>query len=393
MNTYDKRELFKRFLAGKCREDEAAWLLEQFSENELMETWNEYIDEQFQEVSLEEEVLPVYRKISARELERIEARVFPQEKINSSRPLYLRWTATAAIVMIIGYFSFLHIRTTQDTDQLDESIIVLQDSMVFTESNIAMTLPDGSQVELSDAQEHLDLYVAETDSNGIAQYRIKDREDDLPYIQQIAVPSQKVAAIVLSDGSKVWINSNSKLKYDANFVGPEREVFLEGEAYFEVAHDSEKPFVVVSKGQKIKVLGTRFNVNSYLSNCTTTSLMAGAIMISTEQMDRKLAAGEVCQVNVQGRISLLPRSAAAADGWRKNDFVFNDSKLSDIASALSQWYGINIYVDKHIADSSFSGVISRTKTLADVLDILKRTKQIRFQYHIQHNERSVRLMK
>lgn len=393
MNTYDKRELFKRFLAGQCHKDEAAWLIEQFSEKEFNEAWNECIEEHFQEVDLNEEVLPAYHKISAREYERIEAHVFPPEKTKNPRALYFRWVAVAAVVAIIGYFGFLQFRATQDSDHLEESLIAQQDSMVFTEGSISMTLPDGWQVELSDAQQHADLYAAEKDSSGIAQYRIKERQDKLPYIQQIAVPSRKIAAIVLSDGSKVWLNANSKLKYDANFVGPEREVFLEGEAYFEVAHDSHKPFIVVSRGQKIKVLGTRFNVNSYLSNRTTTSLISGAIMISTERMDRKLAAGEVCQIDESGMISLLPITANAADSWRKNDFTFKGSKLSDIAYTLSQWYGIHIYVDKHIADSTFSGVISRTKTLEEMMDILKRTKQIKFQYQIQNNERSVRLMK
>jgi len=183
-------------------------------------------------VDLDEEVLPAYHKISAREYERIEAHVFPPEKTKNPRALYFRWVAVAAVVAIIGYFGFLQFRATQDSDHLEESLIAQQDSVVFTEGSISMTLPDGSQVELSDAQQHADLYAAEKDSSGIAQYRIKERQDKLPYIQQIAVPSRKIAAIVLSDGSKVWLNANSKLKYDANFVGQEREVFLEGEAYF-----------------------------------------------------------------------------------------------------------------------------------------------------------------
>nr|WP_162988785.1 FecR family protein [Pedobacter schmidteae] len=188
-----------------------------------------------------------------------------------------------------------------------------------------------------------------------------------------------VVPITLSDGTKVWLNSASSLKYPVTFSKRDRKVELSGEAYFEVAHNKTKPFKVVTNNnsldQEIKVLGTHFNVNSYTDESTTkTTLLEGSIKISNGNhflADVLLAPGQQSVLQSNG-LNVYAADIEEAVAWKNGYFQFNESDLSTIMRQLSRWYNIDVVFEgnKHPAEV-FHFKASKNISLTKMLEMLE----------------------
>ena len=200
---------------------------------------------------------------------------------------------------------------------------------------------------------------------------------------EIVVPKGQTSEIVCEDGTRVWINSGSKLRLPASKNPASREVFLEGEAYFEVAKNPERPFVVHTTALDIKVLGTSFNIQAYsdLPNLETTLVEGGVEILNKSQVKlAELKKGELLSFSKVGKTGKIEKvDTAPFYAWRDGKLVFKDKPLGEIAVQLERWYNVNIaFADESIRDFRFSGTILRNKPFDQVLQAIKLTAPIRY---------------
>ena len=220
-------------------------------------------------------------------------------------------------------------------------------------------------------------------AGGKLTYAKKEKAAELVY-NELEVPVAGECSLVLDDGTQVWVNADSRLKYPVQFVGEERKVFLEGEAYFIVAKDS-LPFVVSTSRGDIRVLGTTFNVKSYDEEIAMqATLVEGKVLVAQGQKEMELAPGEQGTVTDAG---IMAKRAVDVDefvGWRKGIYVFKKQPLEDIMRDLSRWYGVSVFFQNEgLKQVSFTGNLKRYDNINEFLDVLQRTGDVK--YRINNN--------
>lgn len=220
-------------------------------------------------------------------------------------------------------------------------------------------------------------------AGGKLTYAKKEKVAELVY-NELEVPVAGECSLVLDDGTQVWVNADSRLKYPVQFVGKERKVFLEGEAYFIVAKDS-LPFVVSTSRGDVRVLGTTFNVKSYDEEVAMqATLVEGKVLVAQGQKEMELAPGEQGTVTDAG---IMAKQAVDVDefvGWRKGIYVFKKQPLEDIMRDLSRWYGVSVFFQNEgLKQVSFTGNLKRYDNINEFLDVLQRTGDVK--YRINNN--------
>lgn len=200
---------------------------------------------------------------------------------------------------------------------------------------------------------------------------------------EIVVPKGQTSEFMFEDGTRVWINSGSSLRLPASQNPASREVFLEGEAYFEVEKNPERPFIVHTSALDIKVLGTSFNIQAYsdLPNLETT-LVEGRVEILNKNQVKlaELKKGEVLNFSKSTKSGKIEHvDTAPYYAWRDGKLVFKDKPLGEIALQLERWYNVEIaFADDAIRNFRFSGTILRNKPFDQVLQAIKLTAPIRY---------------
>lgn len=195
----------------------------------------------------------------------------------------------------------------------------------------------------------------------------------------LITPAGGQYGLTLSDGTKIWLNAASSLRYPEAFGGAERVVELTGEAYLEVAHNSAQPFLVRSAGQEVRVLGTRFNVRAYGDeDLTATTLVEGSIQLTNASGKKLLTPGQQGAVTRTGSITVRPADAEAALAWRNGKFMFRNAAIADVMKELGRWYGARV-VYAGTVGTHFNGEISRNLAASKVLSLLEKTGGVHFQ--------------
>lgn len=227
----------------------------------------------------------------------------------------------------------------------------------------------------------------------------KTAHNDQPVFNTLIVPYGKRSEIVLSDGSKVWLNSGSKLIFPAQFSKDEREVYLQGEAIFEVAHRSNQPFKVKSEHHEIEVLGTVFNVSNYSDDAAIfTVLQSGSIQINV--MEDKLFKAEKSIKITPGTLATFDKNDRAIQtqsvatepyfSWREGVFIFKNDSLKSIMKKISRYYNVEIIInDEHLANATFSGHLDVKENIENVMQTIKATEASEFEYHLTQNNQLI----
>ena len=190
------------------------------------------------------------------------------------------------------------------------------------------------------------------------------------------------AELVLSDGTRVHANAESRLTYPVSFTGNKREVYLTGEALFEVAKDTLHPFIVHTPYGIVEVVGTRFNVNTYEKNQTTVTLEEGAVKVYCEEKkgteQKSLSPGE--QAVIQSKtINTQTVQVQEYTSWANGIYEYTDTSLETIVQQLSRWYNVNItFTDPQLRERKFAGVIFRDQPLQKAVDILSKVSNVHF---------------
>jgi transmembrane sensor len=192
-------------------------------------------------------------------------------------------------------------------------------------------------------------------------------------MNMLATPRGGQYQLVLPDGTKVWLNAASSLKYPAAFTGDERRVELTGEAYFEVSKDPSKPFYVKTASQTVAVLGTHFNINSYADETATkTTLLEGSVKVTGNNgQSVKIKPGEQA-VNIASAISIKENvDTDEAVAWKNGKFMFRNTDLQTIMRQLSRWYDVDVEYQGTMAQKHYMGRISRNVPVSQIFEILK----------------------
>jgi transmembrane sensor len=208
---------------------------------------------------------------------------------------------------------------------------------------------------------------------------LKNKSSEVVY-NTISTPRGGQYQLMLADGSKVWLNAASSLRFPASFVGKERKVELLGEAYFEVAKNAKMPFKVKVNGMEVEVLGTHFNINSYENESTIrTTLLEGSVKINKNNSSSLLKPGQQAQMNKAGEIKIInDADVEEAIAWKEGKFQFDRADIHDIMRQLTRWYDVDVEY-KGTVSSHFGGTISRDVNLSQVLNMLHLTGEVKFQ--------------
>lgn len=203
-------------------------------------------------------------------------------------------------------------------------------------------------------------------------------KEDIEY-QTITTPRGKDFHLTLSDGTKVWINTESSLKFPSAFSGNERKVMLKGEAYFDVAHNDNCPFIVCTEGIDTKVLGTKFNVCSYSKEQRNITLVEGKVEVSNTLSKETtiLKPGQNISFDNEEKPHIKEVNTAVYTAWTEGLFYFEDKPLKDIMSTLGRWYNVNIFFEnENLYDIKFNFWASRNSSIEEAISLMNNLGKV-----------------
>lgn len=201
-------------------------------------------------------------------------------------------------------------------------------------------------------------------------------------LASISSPRGQITSLTLFDGTTVWLNSETTIRYSSDFNKKEREVFVEGEAYFEVNHNDKLPFIVDVGASKIKVYGTIFNVKAYpVDDYVETVLIEGKVEFITKDNSVFLKPNEkITFLTEKGILQKEHADIEKTSAWKNGKYYYNSEKLSSIIQQLQRWYDIEfIFNENDLSDFTFTGVVNREKSIEYNLKIIELTNKIKFE--------------
>ncbi|MVT43076.1 DUF4974 domain-containing protein [Chitinophaga oryziterrae] len=347
------RYLLRQYMDGRCSKEE---LTELYASLEH-ETVADLLDEEFRQTRAG----PVAEEVDWDHMFNRIVKKKPAKQVNIRR--YAAAAAAMLLLVIAGGFY----RHTHKSDP------VRQDIMPGSNKAI-LTLADGSTITLDSAGNRLIQQgrTAIQQQGGKLQYNARNSDGSVSY-NTLSTPRGGQFRITLPDGTEVWLNAASSLKYPVAFTGKQREVTLTGEAYFEVVHNENMPFSVHAAGMNIKDVGTRFNIMAYTDEAAIkTTLIEGAVNISDGKNDHLLKPG-------QQAVGMDIREADAdeAIAWKNGEFSFHHTSIYEIMRQLSRWYDVDINY-KDSLNIYLSGNITKNVSVSEVFKMLELAGDVTF---------------
>ena len=301
---------------------------------------------------------------------------------------YLAAAASLAIFMAIGLYFYTNNDQTYAAPASVKKAVKQNAIDIQPGTNKAiLTLSNGKKIILDDSQNEVVIndggIKVHKNAKGIIEYTLNrlGKEHSLTGKSEVQTGYNTIQTpiggkfqLTLADGSKVWLNSASSLRFPVYFSGDNRAVELKGEAYFEVAKSQNKKFTVRSGNQTVEVLGTHFNINAYSDEpVITTTLIEGAIRVVelNTQKFQILKPGE--QSKVDNGIHIQRKDAQADIAWKDGYFYFENSSIETVMRQLGRWYGITARYESNLPQHHFEGAISTNLTLLEVLEILQKS--------------------
>lgn len=305
-------------------------------------------------------------------LERVKNRIYEEKK-----PIikWSYWTAAAVLIGVI--FLGSHLFNRKPILSVPQTVVA--NDLAPGGKHAVLTLGDGSNILLDTlktgkftvsgnmelTKDSINLSYAKTEKAG---------KSELVY-NTLRTPAGGEFQVILSDGTKVWLNALSSLRYPESFSDSVRKVELTGEGYFEVAKDAAHPFIVTTQKNEVRVLGTHFNVNAYPDNKeTVVTLAEGSVRLNHS---KTLKPGEEGTINQKGEIQTGTADLETALAWKDGQFVFKMTPLSDVMKQTANWYDASIIYQNNITEH-FNARIPRDVPVSKLLHLLEATDQVHF---------------
>lgn len=300
-----------------------------------------------------------------------------------------KWAVAAAAILCISTAAyFLWDQGTAKPIAASPAKKPLQKDDIAPGGNKAiLTLADGSTITLDSAangqltqQDNISITKTE---DGKLTYQIDGKtitEDDEAFYNTISTPRGGQYQVTLSDGSKVWLNAASSIRFPVRFMGTERKVTITGEAYFEVEKDAARPFRVNAAGSEVEVLGTAFDVNAYDDeNSIKTTLVHGSVKIKAAASGNTAFLTPGQQSGIAGGKIDVRNDADIEEvlAWKNGRFQFNHTDIRSILRQISRWYDVDVEYAANV-DMSFSGQLTKDEYVSKVFDMLALTGEVKF---------------
>lgn len=315
--------------------------------------------------------------------ENIESRLVDSRLISKSSSKFITAVAASVTLLIISTLFFLNLKQNK-APLISEAVVEPG------KSKATLILDDGESYELSQ-NNNFNFFSGVTQilNKGSKISYIKDKLNNKASLSEeiyhtLEIPRGGEYFIELSDGTKIWINSDSKLKYPVEFIGQIRNIELIGEAYFEVAHNSEKPFVVISGNQRVEVLGTSFNISSYeQDDFILTTLVEGQVKVenSLNELNNTYLKPNQQSILDKKTGSIKSKNVKVEEyvAWQSGWFRFNDKPISQIMVTLARWYDLEVlFENENISKKHFSGGFKRYDSFDQARNIIEQTGEINF---------------
>lgn len=296
--------------------------------------------------------------------------------------LFKRLGYAAILLLPLTFAALLWLGRTEQT----RSIVPLPSPTIRPGSSYAiLTLPGGTTIQLDST----------TRQSQVFQAGIISLKDTLEYqgttitngeYHTLSIPRGGEYVLKLSDGTKVWLNAETELRYPVNFDSTQRRVFLKGEAYFEVAKNESSPFIIITDEQTTTVLGTSFNLRAYPEeNQIQTTLERGSVKITTPRHSIILKPGEQSRTHpITQQIEIMAVNTQIHTAWHIGKFIFIDQCLEDILNTLSRWYNMDVlYTQPDLKKLQFTGELKKYEDIQDFLEKIEHLEKVRFQIQNQ----------
>jgi transmembrane sensor len=377
--------LFQKYLNKQCNPQQLEIVLRIIEEGQHQAEWDAALSQDAIEVMNAEDVnLPIGNELALNLNERILYTINNSPAVIqlSNRKRILRRIAIAASVLLCSAIG-LYIYEINHTKQTHQPTTYTND-ILPGKQGATLTLANGKKIILSDAvngelAKEAGVVISKTD-DGQLVYDIIDNGVESSRINTLSTSNGETYKVRLPDHSEVWLNAASTLKFPASFSSSKiRKVELIGEGYFEIAKDKSKPFIVKTAQQEVEVLGTHFNINSYLEEASVkTTLIEGRIKISGKSSSRILRPGQQSTFSGKGDILLTDADVDAAIAWKNNQFMFDSENIQVIMRMIARWYNVDIEYVGEISDEKFGGGVSRFDDVSKVLKSLESTNKVHF---------------
>lgn len=215
-------------------------------------------------------------------------------------------------------------------------------------------------------------------ANGQIKYQAPRESQGEVMFNTLTTKRKEQYKVILADGTNVWLNAESSIKYPTAFTGHDREVAITGEAYFEVAHDERKPFKVKAQNETVEVLGTHFNVNTYANEPSVkTTLLQGSVKVAAFSSFKIIKPGQEAVLN-NDQLVVSDANTEVAVAWKNGYFLFNRENIGSIMRKLSRWYDIDVEFDVPVSKEEYSGRISRSRNISEILKVFEYSGSIHF---------------
>ena len=286
------------------------------------------------------------------------------------------WKVAAAILLLTGTTTVFYLSRHPEPVTYNDDIFVT--AIKPGERKAYLIKHDGEEIELKSERKIIPERGAniQVDSSGL-NYAVSGTAGlQEEYYNTLVVPRGGEYNLTLSDGTKVWVNADSELRYPVQFTGDTREVTVIGEAYFDVQKQADKPFIVKTELGNITVLGTQFNISSYPEKeRLITTLVTGKISCSLpDGKNIILSPDQQLSVNKDGTTALKEVDTHYFTCWKDGIFQFENAKLEDIMDQLARWYDIHVfYTSENVKHLHFSGDLSRFKNIDTFIEMFEKS--------------------
>lgn len=293
------------------------------------------------------------------------------------------YVSAACFLFVLGLFLFMK---QSSEPSLEDFVRTIPDSTLKNFDQVTLVL-DGEKINV-DSENSSIKYSSSGNNIQIGNGKVVNQQierNSKTVFNTMIVPYGKRGNLILSDGTKVWVNSGSKLIYPAVFNGDKRQVYLQGEAIFNVAHNKNKPFKVFSDNQEIVVLGTVFNVSAYADDAVSyTVLKTGSVRIKYHKNNKflKIEPGDMASYNAKTEeLNSIQVDPDDYFSWREGFLTLNNNSLRDIATKLSRYYNVEIkFVHDFPENPTFSGRLDLKNEVDSVLETINKTTPIKYQW-------------
>ncbi|RAJ87293.1 FecR protein [Chitinophaga dinghuensis] len=299
-------------------------------------------------------------------------------------PLWMKRAAIAASVAILLGAGFRFMPRPKFPMYAKTTVSHPASTILPGTNKAVLLLDDGSSVALDDSIQP-SINGAAVQGKSLVYDQAGNDASNIVHYNTLRTPQGGQFTVVLPDGSKVWLNAASSLKYPTSFTGNHRIVELTGEAYFEIAADRNKPFFVEVNKMKVEVLGTSFNIMAYPDeNTITTTLLTGSLNVANANVTKHLVPGQQASLNHEEQFTVSNADVNAAIAWKEGKFEFNGEEIAVVLRQLTRWYDLQLQIEEGAAEGHISAAFPRTTNLENVLKMLELSG-----IHCQLNDRKL----